>query len=84
MKYTVVWLPSAEDRLTRLWLDAKDRQAVTESADRIDRELRNDAHRKGTPLGHFRAFYDVSISVLYTVDVDERMVRVIQVRGDPS
>jgi len=84
MKYTVAWLPSAEGHLARLWMEAEVRQAVTESANRIDQELQTDAHLKGMRLGRFRAFYDIPIAVLYTVDVDDRMVRVIQVRRIPS
>ena len=33
MRYTVVWLPDAETRLTDLYNRAPDKQAVTEAAD---------------------------------------------------
>jgi plasmid stabilization system protein ParE len=83
MKYTVVWTPSAERHLARLWAEADDRQAVAESADRIDRLLWNDPERKGEPLGPFRALCDDPLSVLYTVDEGDRIARVIQVRRNP-
>ena len=39
MKYTVGWLTSAEEELTRIWLDTDNREAVRSSADEIDRVL---------------------------------------------
>jgi plasmid stabilization system protein ParE len=40
MSFTVVWTPAAEQDLARIWLAAKDRAAVTSSANAIDRTLR--------------------------------------------
>jgi hypothetical protein len=40
MRYTVLWEPSAEAELAQIWLDAADRRAVQEAADRIDSTLR--------------------------------------------
>jgi hypothetical protein len=80
MKFTVVWVPPAEGHLANLWMQAPDQQAVADSANRIDRELRHDADKKGVPFGPFRAYFDDPLSVLYKVDSDDRMVRVIQVR----
>jgi hypothetical protein len=39
MIYTVVWLPTAEAELARLWNTAADRNAVASAADRIDAAL---------------------------------------------
>jgi hypothetical protein len=39
MKYTVVWLPSALTMLAELWNDGPDRAAITQAANRIDRNL---------------------------------------------
>ena len=41
MIYTVTWHPSAEARLTTLWNDALDQQAITDSSNRIDDELKS-------------------------------------------
>ncbi len=46
----------------------------------MDRELRIDADKKGAPFGPFRILEDDPLSVLYTVDPGDCMVRVIQVR----
>ncbi len=40
MKYTVVWQPVAEDRLAEIWAVAKDRRAVAQAANAIDKALR--------------------------------------------
>lgn len=39
MKYTVVWNETAEVDLAALWIEADDRQAIADAADRIDRDL---------------------------------------------
>jgi hypothetical protein len=39
MKYTVVWVPSAEQELAALWIAAADRREVTQAANDIDQRL---------------------------------------------
>jgi len=80
MTFTVVWEETAAGVLAELWMQATDRQAAADSANRMDRELRNDPHRKGIQHGPFQAYYDDPLAVLYAVSVDDRMVRVLQVR----
>ena len=80
MRYTVVWIPSAEARLADLWLRAVDRQAVTDSSNRIDCELAENAHTKGVTWGPFRAYFDDPLAVLFIVDPGDCMVEVVQVR----
>lgn len=41
-KYTVRWLPSAEQQLAKLWLDAVDRSAIRQAADELDEAMSND------------------------------------------
>ncbi len=80
MRWTVVWVPPAQGHLANLWMYAPDRQAVAESADRIDQELLIDADNKGAPFGPFRILVDDPLSVLYTVDPGDCMVTVWHVR----
>jgi len=80
MRFTVTWLPAADARLAALWMQAPDQREFTEAADRIDRALRNDPERKSVPLGKFRTYGDDPVAVLFHVDPDDRMVRVIDVR----
>jgi hypothetical protein len=80
MRYTVIWEKPAENQLSRIWMRATDKQAVTDASNRIDRELLIDAHRKGRPLGVFRTYTDDPLAVLFHVDPGDCMVRVVQVR----
>ena len=80
MRYTVVVEKPAENQLARIWAAAPDQQAVADASDRIDRELANDAHRKGVPLGVFRKYTDDPLAVLFHADPGDRMVRIIQYR----
>ncbi len=47
MRYMVLWTPTAERFLAEIWLDATDRNAVTQAAHALDQALRNDAHLCG-------------------------------------
>jgi hypothetical protein len=80
MTYTVVYERSAEAKLADLYNEAADKQAVSESSNRIDAELRTDADRKGIPFGPFRAYYDDPLAVLYEVDSGNCMVRIVVVK----
>ena len=55
IRFTVVMHPLAEQELGQLWLDAPDRPAVAEAANRIERELVVDAHLKGAEFLSVRA-----------------------------
>jgi hypothetical protein len=79
MRYTVVWLPTAEARLMRLWTQASDRQAVADAADLIDIALANDPETKGTQVGKLFLRKNAPLAVLYHVDPGDRMVRVFHV-----
>ncbi|HJT77070.1 MAG TPA: hypothetical protein VJ739_07680 [Gemmataceae bacterium] len=84
MRYTVVWVRSAQDALADLWNRAPDRQAVAAASDRIDAELGIDAHRKGLPVGGGRRSLQVSpLGVLFVVDPGDCMVTVLKVRRVP-
>ena len=48
--WTVVWIQSAEAELATIWLAAGRSEAVTIASYEIDRDLRMDAERNGTPL----------------------------------
>lgn len=79
-KYTVTWSPEAMADLATLWLDAVDRDAVAESSDRIDVDLRWDAHLRGDerPLSK-RTYYEWPLGVDFEVSEPDRMVRVLAV-----
>jgi hypothetical protein len=47
MKWTATCRPSAQDDLARIWLNAADKQSVTDAADEIDRMLATDPRNAG-------------------------------------
>ena len=80
MRYTVVWVPSAEDDLAIIWMDATDRSAVASAADRIDGLLREDPHHQGGP--HYGEVLTLTVSPLgidFEVLEDDRLVKVLTV-----
>ena len=80
MIYTVTWVPSEKARLATLWNNAIDQQAVADSSDRIDVELRVDPDRKGIPFGDRWVYTDDPLAVLYEIDPGDRKVTVIAVK----
>ena len=81
MSYAVVWHPNAEAALTRIWLGARDRQRVSEAAERINQRL------QVNPLGagesreeDFRVVFDAPILVEFQVIESEQLVQELFVR----
>lgn len=77
MRYTVIWLPTALNELTNLWIDALDRAAVSSASDRIDRLLAT------APLDHgesrqqnTRVLLVEPLGVEYEVDEADRKAQV--------
>ncbi len=79
-RYTVVWYPYPENEVLRLWLAAPDKQAISDAANEIDRELAVDAEIKGrfvrAPL---RTFSVPPLRVLYRVSEPDRLVAILAV-----
>ncbi len=42
MKWTVTYLPSADDQLAELWLESSDRNGIARSSNAIARQLADD------------------------------------------
>ena len=80
MRYTVIMEKPAENQLVHIWYQAGDQQEVADASNRIERELVNDAHVKGSPLGPFRTYRDDPLEYLFHVDPGDCMVRIIWVR----
>jgi plasmid stabilization system protein ParE len=80
MKYKVDWLPAAEQELADIWLQAADRNAVSQAAHAIDQVLEIDPDHAGEsrPEGR-RIFFGPPLGVLFRVIEDDKLVQVIQV-----
>ena len=79
MNFTVVWLPAVEAVLEDLWIGAPDRAELTKAADWIDRELGNNPLAKATRVDDFYFLRRDPLVVLCDINVDDRMVRVLDV-----
>ncbi len=76
MSYEVVWGPRAEGMLADAWLDAFDRNAVTEAAANLDLQLAHDPLRLGesrTSSVH-RVAYFLPLGVEFEVVEDDKRV----------
>jgi hypothetical protein len=77
MNYTVVWRPTAEQALAQIWIDAVDRQAVTDAADLIDAILRTSPHDVGeSRAGNTRILTVMPLSIYYDIHEEDRLVAV--------
>jgi plasmid stabilization system protein ParE len=79
MPFTVVWEPAALDSLAELWLQAVDKQAVADAADRIDRWLRLKPEEMGRQRQGYRVFAEEPLVVGFEVSPEDCLVRVVWV-----
>lgn len=79
MRYTVVWTKAAENQLAFYWTNTSQRNAISEAANRIDRDLRNDPDQKVVPYEEFHLYRVSPLAVLLRIVPDDRIVQVIQV-----
>ncbi len=78
MIFTVVWDPDAENELAASWLQAPDKQAVSDSANRIDARLRVDPDQEGEPFhAGRRVLFEPPLGVVFEISEPDRMVRVL-------
>lgn len=78
MKYTVIWLPSAEEELAEAWLRASDRERLTEAAERLDRRLQRFG---GSDIGESRPsgrriIFEPPLGAMFRVNRSERVITV--------
>jgi plasmid stabilization system protein ParE len=80
MKYTVVWTPVAERRLTQLWLNSRMRSEIRRAADHIDASLAENPYDYGESReGKQRIVLEHPIGVLVEVNDADRQVRVLAI-----
>ena len=80
-RYTVVWVESAQNELTDLWIVDPNRRAITAAADAIDHELAIDAATKGIKLSEgLRALFSPPLRVLFTVREEDHIAEVLRVK----
>lgn len=79
MRYTVAWLPIAEDELMNLWIQGPDRQAVTDASNRMECTLKRDADQKGFADNGQRILVVSPLTFIFTVSPDDRLVTILWV-----
>jgi hypothetical protein len=78
MRFTVTWIPAAEENLADIWMRAADRQAVTSAAQTIDILLANDPQTRGNPrFDTVRMLTVPPLGVDFEVIEDDRLVYVL-------
>jgi hypothetical protein len=78
--YAVSWQSEAEDELASIWIQALDRQAVTQAQVQVDRLLARDPLGCGSEVaeGLWKIML-VPLVVYYEVDNNRRRVTVVKV-----
>jgi len=85
MRYTLIWKPAAERRLAQIWMEGKDRNAITVAADAIDRALRYQPLTLGESRnGQIRILVEEPLVVVYEVREADRLVEILDVRLIPA
>jgi len=85
MKFTVAMSPVAEHQLALIWLQADNREGVSEAFNRIETLLKTDAHRLGRlhPSG-WRVMTLLPLAVTFKVSEDDRLVTIMSVFYRPD
>jgi hypothetical protein len=72
--------PEAERRLTTIWNESTDRNAVTKATHLIDKRLGSDPEGAGESRAEgFRVLFERPLGVMFEVSADDRQVRVVTV-----
>ena len=80
MRFTVVWLESAEQELTEIWLAAEDRSLVTDAVYEIDQRLRDNPDQEGESRDFpQRMLLITPLGVTFEVLPEDGLVRVLDV-----
>lgn len=80
MKFSVLWMPSAERHVTSLWLDAIDRDVIASAVNSIDTLLATDAHTRGEPRSEDKRILFVEpLGIEFKVSLPDRQVYVLAV-----
>ena len=85
MKYTVIWVGTAENALANIWLTSRDQSAVTSAARAIDTALQSNPSEVGESRDFgLRIAFAAPLGILFSVHQDDMLVKVLRVwRIDP-
>ncbi len=81
MRFTVVWSSFADEQLADAWLDSVDqRDQIAGASHQIDRLLCVDPQGKGQAYDDDRTLEVPPLTVVFSVEEDDRIVRILVVR----
>jgi hypothetical protein len=81
IRYTVTYTRRALDALARVWMNAPDRQAITNAGDEIDQDLCIDAPQQGVAVAfRLRQLIVTPLVVEFIVEEEDRKATVLSVR----
>ncbi len=81
MCFTVVWNPSALDELAEIWIQAADKQSVTQAANLIDYTLGNDPKQQGEGNDEQRCWAVHPLFVQFRISKLDCLVKVIRIKN---
>ena len=84
MKYTVIWKPSALQRLASIWLAAPDKDAVNRAVSQIDGHLQQDAGVGEEYIGDTLLIVAPPLVVAYEVNRGDCQATVLSVAYRPQ
>lgn len=76
MKYMVIWLPDAQDQLAELWMNATDRNAVTQATHQIDQILAQDPSMAGEDFYGDRLLIVPPLQIVFAIRPEDLIVEV--------
>jgi hypothetical protein len=76
MHYTVVSSPAADAALARIWLQASDRDAVTQASAEIDRALKSAPLTRGLAQNGSYSLTVAPLTVIYEVSPPDYLVTI--------
>ena len=79
MRHTVTYLSEAQNELADIWNRARNKQAVSTAANRIDRELKNDPEEKADWLYGDWLYVEPPLAVVFRIIEEDRKVEITQV-----
>ena len=80
MTYTVTYKPSAEQELATAWMNAPERESVTQAAHRIDTLLKSAPHTQGESRdGTTRIMFERTLAVQFEIREEDCLVEVLKV-----
>jgi hypothetical protein len=79
MKFTVTWKPAAKRELASIWINAVDRQSVTDATNKLERRLRRDPLNEGeSRSGGQRITFEEPLGMVFHVNEPDLLVSVLQ------